>query len=162
MHKTGTCSTDGVKRKGKRSANSFVAVPWAARTAAYLPAIRKLSDKKWAQIIALSAPFIDGAAEVAADETDGDESGDSRGLIQISDDEDDVGLFLQFCYILTKCNVGLNPAIEFSLGLSGPQPNVILCPHRISLTYAVLYLNPNDLLLNYRFIWCDLSILIQF
>ncbi|KAF8205228.1 hypothetical protein K438DRAFT_1964313 [Mycena galopus ATCC 62051] len=89
LHKTGVYSTDGVKRKGRRSANSFVAIPWAARTAAYLPAIKRISHKKWAQIIALSTPFIDGAAQITADETDGDESGDSRGLIQISDDEED-------------------------------------------------------------------------
>ncbi|KAF7366228.1 hypothetical protein MVEN_00500000 [Mycena venus] len=89
MYKTGTCSTDGITRKGRRSANSFVAVPWAARAKAYLPGIKKLSDQKWAKIMALSIPFIDGAAQIAADDTEGDESEDHRGLIQISDDSDD-------------------------------------------------------------------------
>ncbi|KAJ6463660.1 hypothetical protein DFH09DRAFT_1227135, partial [Mycena vulgaris] len=91
MYKTGTCSTDGVKRKGKRSAASFVAVPWAARAKAYLPGIMKLSDQKWAKIIALATPFIDNAAQITADDTEGDESEDSRGLIVISDDSADEG-----------------------------------------------------------------------
>jgi hypothetical protein len=46
MYKTGSCSKDGVKRKGKRSAQSFVAVPWAARAKAYLPGIKKLITNK--------------------------------------------------------------------------------------------------------------------
>ncbi|KAJ6529473.1 hypothetical protein DFH09DRAFT_1412199 [Mycena vulgaris] len=91
MYKTGTCSTDGVKGKGKRSAASFVAVPWAARVKAYLPGIMKLSDQKWAKIIALATPFIDNATQITADDTEGDESEDSRGLIVISDDSADEG-----------------------------------------------------------------------
>ncbi|KAF7358303.1 hypothetical protein MVEN_00879700 [Mycena venus] len=89
MYKTGTCSTDGITHKGGRLANSFIAVPWAARVKAYLPGIKKLSDQKWAKIMALSIPFIDGTAQIAADNTEGDESEDRRGLIQISDDSDD-------------------------------------------------------------------------
>jgi hypothetical protein len=89
MHRTGVCSSDGIPRKGKRSALSFVAVPWAARAKAYLPGIQRLTTNKWAKIIAMSQPFIDSAAQITVDDTDGDESaGDSRGLIQISDDSD--------------------------------------------------------------------------
>ncbi|KAF7348926.1 hypothetical protein MVEN_01413000 [Mycena venus] len=89
MHKTGACSSDSIKRKGKRSAHSFVAVPWAARAKAYLPGIQKLLTNKWSKIIAMSKPFIDSAAQITIDDTDGDESGaDSRGLINISDDSD--------------------------------------------------------------------------
>lgn len=87
MYKTGACSSDGIKRKGKRSAHSFVAVPWAARAKAYLPAVKLLSTQKWAKIIAMSKPFIDSAAQINLDDTE-EESGDSRGLIQISDDSD--------------------------------------------------------------------------
>ncbi|KAJ7090438.1 hypothetical protein C8R44DRAFT_750952 [Mycena epipterygia] len=78
IYKTGTCSAYGITRKGRRSANSFVA----------LPGIKKLFDQKWAKIMALSIPFIDGVVQIAADDTEGDESEDHRGLIQISDDSD--------------------------------------------------------------------------
>ncbi|KAJ6616605.1 hypothetical protein B0H10DRAFT_1378221 [Mycena sp. CBHHK59/15] len=88
MYKNGTCSSDGVKRKGKRSAHSFVAVPWAARAKAYLPGVKKLSTKKWSKIMAMSKPYIDSAAQVTLDDTDADESEDSRGLIHVSDDSD--------------------------------------------------------------------------
>ncbi|KAJ6563794.1 hypothetical protein B0H19DRAFT_1258330 [Mycena capillaripes] len=86
MYKTGTCSTDGVKSRRKRSATSSVAVPWATRAKAYLPGIMKLSDQKWAKIIALAPPFIENAAQITADDTK-----DSHGLIVISDDSADVG-----------------------------------------------------------------------
>ncbi|KAJ6592618.1 hypothetical protein B0H19DRAFT_1088175 [Mycena capillaripes] len=88
MYKNGTCSSDGIKRKGKRSAHSFVAVPWAARAKAYLPGIKKLSTKKWSKIMVMSKPHIDSAAQVTVDDTDADESEDSRGRIQVSDDSD--------------------------------------------------------------------------
>ncbi|KAJ7733149.1 hypothetical protein B0H16DRAFT_1580092 [Mycena metata] len=88
MHKTGVCSADGVERKGKRSAHNFVAVPWGARAKAYLPGIKKLSTQKWSKIIAMARPFIDSAALITADDTEDNESEDSRGLIQVSDDSD--------------------------------------------------------------------------
>jgi hypothetical protein len=87
MHKTGTCSTDGVKRKGRRSAHSFVAVPWGARAKAYLPGIMKLTTQKWSKIMALSKPFMNSAVQMG-DDTEGEDLGDSRGLIQVSDDSD--------------------------------------------------------------------------
>ncbi|KAJ6521750.1 hypothetical protein B0H19DRAFT_1203479 [Mycena capillaripes] len=87
LHKTGTLATEGVKRKGKRSAHSFVAVPWAARAKAYLPAIEKLTSKKWSKIVAWATPFMNTASEMDADDTEAEE-GDSRGLIVISDDSD--------------------------------------------------------------------------
>ncbi|KAJ6599441.1 hypothetical protein B0H10DRAFT_2323070 [Mycena sp. CBHHK59/15] len=62
------------QRKGKRSAHSFVAVPWAARAKAYLPGIKKLSTKKWSKIMAMSKPYIDSAVQVTLDDTDADES----------------------------------------------------------------------------------------
>ncbi|KAJ6574093.1 hypothetical protein B0H19DRAFT_1123666 [Mycena capillaripes] len=89
LYKAGTLASEGVKRKGKRSAHSFVAIPWAARAKAYLPAIEKLTTKKWAKIMAASRPFINSATKMAADDTEAEESGDSRGLIVISDDSDD-------------------------------------------------------------------------
>ncbi|KAJ7469534.1 hypothetical protein FB451DRAFT_1176775 [Mycena latifolia] len=89
MHKTGQCSTDGVKRKGKRSAHSFIAVPWAARAQAYLPGIKALTTKKWSKIMAMSRPFIESAAQIRSDDTEGDDYEDARGQIQVSDDSDD-------------------------------------------------------------------------
>ncbi|KAK6969040.1 hypothetical protein R3P38DRAFT_3148129 [Favolaschia claudopus] len=81
MYKDGVLSTEGIQRKGKRSAHSFLAVPWAARAKAYLPAVEKLSTKKWSKIIAQARPFIDSAALITIDDTE--------GLIHISDDSDD-------------------------------------------------------------------------
>ncbi|KAJ6454854.1 hypothetical protein C8R45DRAFT_1111800 [Mycena sanguinolenta] len=119
MHKTGTCSADGIKRKGKRSAHNFVAVPWAARTKAYLPGIQKLSTKKWTKIIEMSRPFIDSAAQVIVDDTDVDELGtDSRGLIQVSDDSDAEEYFL-----ISPCRNQAD-AVRFE-GLSCCHPNII-------------------------------------
>ncbi|KAJ7434183.1 hypothetical protein B0H11DRAFT_2119253 [Mycena galericulata] len=87
MHKTGKCTTEGVKRKGKRSAQSFVAVPWAARAKGYLPGIKSLSPHKWEKIVGMSHKYIENAAQIGIDDTE-DESEDSRGLINISDDSD--------------------------------------------------------------------------
>ncbi|KAJ7090704.1 hypothetical protein C8R44DRAFT_420008 [Mycena epipterygia] len=90
MYKSGKSSADGVQRRGKRSAHSFVAVPWAARAKAYLPAIKTLTDKKWQKIVAMGTPYIETTAHVGADDMEGDESAeDSRGLIVVSDDSDD-------------------------------------------------------------------------
>ncbi|KAK7008364.1 hypothetical protein R3P38DRAFT_2551440 [Favolaschia claudopus] len=90
MYKSGTCSTDGVPRRGKRSALSFVVVPWGARAKAYLPGIRKLTTQKWSKIMSMSYPFMDSAALITIDDTDGEESSeDSRACIQVSDDSDE-------------------------------------------------------------------------
>ncbi|KAJ7862466.1 hypothetical protein B0H14DRAFT_2575355 [Mycena olivaceomarginata] len=76
MYKTGTCSADGVTRKDKRTAHSFVAVPWGARAKGYLPGIKTLSLHKWREFV--------------GEDTEGDESKDSRGLlIHVSDDSAD-------------------------------------------------------------------------
>ncbi|KAF7333125.1 WD40 repeat-like protein [Mycena venus] len=97
MHKTSACSSDGIKHKGKCSAHSFVAVPWATRAKAYLPGIQKLSTNKWSKIIAMSKPFINSTAQITIDDTDGDESGaDSRGLIQIPNDSEDEVVEIEF------------------------------------------------------------------
>ncbi|KAJ7501858.1 hypothetical protein B0H11DRAFT_2188717 [Mycena galericulata] len=80
MHKTGKCTTEGVKRKGKRSAQSFVAVPWAARAKGYLPGIKSLSPRKFGK-------DRGHEPQIGIDDTE-DESEDSRGLINISDDSD--------------------------------------------------------------------------
>ncbi|KAJ7443374.1 hypothetical protein FB451DRAFT_1296053 [Mycena latifolia] len=89
MYKTGKCSADGLKRKGKRSAQSFVAVPWAARAKAYLPGIKSITAHKWNKIIALSTPYVDTNSPIGGDDSEWDESEDSRGLIQLSDDSDE-------------------------------------------------------------------------
>ncbi|KAJ7712870.1 hypothetical protein DFH07DRAFT_974863 [Mycena maculata] len=88
--KTGESLETGVKRKGKRSVSSFIAVPWAARAKAYLPPIKELTPRKWEKIIVMSSPYILSAAQITVNDTEGEESGgDSRGLINISDDSDD-------------------------------------------------------------------------
>ncbi|KAJ6496142.1 hypothetical protein C8R45DRAFT_1072435 [Mycena sanguinolenta] len=81
MHRTGVCSSDGISRKGRHLAHSFVTVPWATRAKVYLPGIQRLTTNKWSKIIAMSS-----AAQITVDDTDG--VGDCRGLIQISDDSD--------------------------------------------------------------------------
>ncbi|KAJ6616008.1 hypothetical protein B0H10DRAFT_2219894 [Mycena sp. CBHHK59/15] len=89
MYKTSTCSADGVKRKGKRSAHSFVTIPWATRAKAYLPGIKTLTTHKWSKILAMSSLYIESTTQIAADDMEGDESEDSRGLIHISDESDE-------------------------------------------------------------------------
>lgn len=87
MYKSGRSSAEGVKRKGKRSANSFVAVPWAAKAKAYLPGIKTLTAHKWGKIVAMSSPYIDTSAQIEL-ETEDESGEDSRGLIVVSDDSD--------------------------------------------------------------------------
>jgi hypothetical protein len=47
----------------------------------------KLTTQKWSKIMALSKPFINSAVQMG-DDTEGEDLGDSRGLIQVSDDYD--------------------------------------------------------------------------
>ncbi|KAJ7090474.1 hypothetical protein C8R44DRAFT_750988 [Mycena epipterygia] len=77
-----------VHRLSERSTYTRLALVLLTESHARLPGIKKLFDQKWAKIMALSIPFIDGAVQIAADNTEGDESEDHRGLIQISDDSD--------------------------------------------------------------------------
>ncbi|KAJ7603071.1 hypothetical protein FB45DRAFT_1072146 [Roridomyces roridus] len=89
LHKSGHIKP--VERRGsKRTAQSFLANPWAARARAYLPQIKALSDQKWLKIAAGAHPYIDAAALVTADTEDEEEAeGDYRSMIVVSDDEDD-------------------------------------------------------------------------
>ncbi|KAJ7891996.1 hypothetical protein B0H13DRAFT_1886941 [Mycena leptocephala] len=56
--KDGIPSTEGVPRRGKKNALNFVPVPWADRTASYLPPIKSLTLQKWQEIFSLSGEFV--------------------------------------------------------------------------------------------------------
>ncbi|KAJ6524385.1 hypothetical protein DFH09DRAFT_1372145 [Mycena vulgaris] len=94
----GSSSNEGVKRRGKKTASSFVASPWAERAANYLPPIKTLTLKKWSEIFELGTEYV--SAKIAGDDlfsehsTDGDDSEapryiDPRARVQVSDDESD-------------------------------------------------------------------------
>ncbi|KAJ7233659.1 hypothetical protein C8J57DRAFT_1249762 [Mycena rebaudengoi] len=81
----------------KRSARSFVAVPWANRAAAYLPNIKMLALAKWINIYGLAAEVASGTTEdtdilAAGDDDDASEGqADPRSLMVLSDDDEPDG-----------------------------------------------------------------------
>lgn len=89
---TGEESTNGVSRgPGKKDANSFVASPWAARTAAYLKPIQDLTASKWQKIYKTGLPYLQNPDELTMDGGAGDESmvgQDPRSAIVVSDDSE--------------------------------------------------------------------------
>ncbi|KAJ6579315.1 hypothetical protein B0H10DRAFT_2443473 [Mycena sp. CBHHK59/15] len=91
--KDGSLSTEGIQRKGRKKANSFVPVPWAERAARYLPPIETLTPQKWHDIIALAAQFMNSkdSAPLFDDNSTDAESADGytdpRSNVVISDDE---------------------------------------------------------------------------
>ncbi|KAJ6465664.1 hypothetical protein C8R47DRAFT_1221011 [Mycena vitilis] len=93
--KDGALSTEGLRRKGKKSIHSFGAVPWADRAANYLPPIRDLSTQKWVEIFSLAREFIQssggGPDDLLDQSTDGESSDpghkDPRSQVVVSDDE---------------------------------------------------------------------------
>ncbi|KAJ7670960.1 hypothetical protein B0H17DRAFT_1085643, partial [Mycena rosella] len=94
----GHLRTEGLPRKGKDTALSFVAVPWADRAASYLTPIKTLTLQKWSEIFSLGNVFKTDKGSVEDDifnnSTDGDESSeasayvDPRSRVVVSDDED--------------------------------------------------------------------------
>jgi hypothetical protein len=97
LWRSGSLNTEGVARRGRKSAQSFVASPWADRAASYLPPIKTLSEAKWAEIYTLGAAhqhLSDAKADdIFADTSSaGDDSAeepyiDPRSRIIVSDDE---------------------------------------------------------------------------
>jgi hypothetical protein len=103
--KEGFPSPEALPRKGKKSALSFVPVPWAERAASYLPPIKTLTLQKWKEIFRLGRDFVTSKGEAEdlfdpADSTDGDNSTDGDGYVdprarivvsndEPEDDEDD-------------------------------------------------------------------------
>ncbi|KAJ7673383.1 hypothetical protein B0H17DRAFT_1083249, partial [Mycena rosella] len=55
--RNGYLRTEGLPRKGKATALSFIAVPWADRAASYLPPIKTLTLQKWQEIFSLGHAF---------------------------------------------------------------------------------------------------------
>ncbi|KAJ6587728.1 hypothetical protein B0H10DRAFT_2093683, partial [Mycena sp. CBHHK59/15] len=102
--KNGSPSPEGVPRPGKKkSALSFVAVPWAERAASYLKPIKTLSLQKWSEIFALTVAHLDKSDPMDdIFSTDGDSSEgyiDPRSCVVVSDDEpeedgDEAGSFV--------------------------------------------------------------------
>ncbi|KAJ6607965.1 hypothetical protein B0H10DRAFT_2227285 [Mycena sp. CBHHK59/15] len=97
--KDGIPSTEGVPRRGKKNALSFVPVPWADRAASYLPPIKSLTLQKWQEIFSLSGEFVYSKGNSVdlfeASSTDGGDSSDGyvdpRSQIVVSDDEPEGG-----------------------------------------------------------------------
>ncbi|KAJ6535886.1 hypothetical protein B0H10DRAFT_2449149 [Mycena sp. CBHHK59/15] len=95
----GIPSTEGVPRRGKKNALSFVPVPWADRAASYLPPIKSLTLQKWQEIFSLSGEFVyfkgNSVDLFEASSTDGGDSSDGyvdpRSQIVVSDDEPEGG-----------------------------------------------------------------------
>ncbi|KAJ6474797.1 hypothetical protein C8R45DRAFT_1102947 [Mycena sanguinolenta] len=95
--KGGSLSTEGLPRKGKSQASSFVTHLWAERAASYLPAIQRLTLQKWQEIYDLGREFtnlttsaLDDPFETSTDGGDStDDYVDPRSCIVVSDDEDD-------------------------------------------------------------------------
>ncbi|KAJ7114417.1 hypothetical protein C8R44DRAFT_740556 [Mycena epipterygia] len=90
--RTGKPATEGLERRGKRTAHSFVAEPWAAKAAAYLPQIKKLNDSQWGEIWTNSTATFAGDSALLGDggaDTSSEGYVDPRSMIVISDAEDD-------------------------------------------------------------------------
>ncbi|KAJ6590831.1 hypothetical protein B0H10DRAFT_2044967 [Mycena sp. CBHHK59/15] len=90
MWTSGTLVQQRVERRGRKSAHSFVAVPWAERATKYLTIIKKLTDSKWEEIVSTAAEFSDVGGEIlwgGGDETS--EGPDPRLEIQLSSDEEE-------------------------------------------------------------------------
>ncbi|KAJ6628176.1 hypothetical protein B0H10DRAFT_2209843 [Mycena sp. CBHHK59/15] len=96
--KDGFPSPEALPRKGKKSALSFVPVPWAECVASYLPPIKTLTLQKWTEIFRLGWDFVTSKGEAEdlfdpVDSTDGDNSTDGDGYVDpracivVSDDE---------------------------------------------------------------------------
>ncbi|KAJ7669938.1 hypothetical protein DFH06DRAFT_1468676 [Mycena polygramma] len=91
--KNGSLSTDGVPRRGRKTAQSFVAVPWAERAASYLLSIDTLTPAKWQEIMSLASEFVNSKDGSPADPFDASTDGDStdgydpRANVVVSDDE---------------------------------------------------------------------------
>ncbi|KAJ7232538.1 hypothetical protein C8J57DRAFT_1729828 [Mycena rebaudengoi] len=92
LHREGKLAGDGVERRGKRSAQSFVASPWATRAAGYLPQIKKLSQTKWEAIWYWATAHYQKENTGESTTGEGDESSegpyeDPRTLIIVSDSD---------------------------------------------------------------------------
>jgi hypothetical protein len=92
LHREGKLAGDGVERRGKRSAQSFVASPWATRAAGYLPQIKKLSQTKWEAIWYWATAHYQKENMGESTTGEGDESSegpyeDPRTLITVSDSD---------------------------------------------------------------------------
>ncbi|KAJ6467181.1 hypothetical protein C8R47DRAFT_1223750 [Mycena vitilis] len=92
--KDGSLTTEGIPRRGRKTALSFVAVPWADRAASYLLSIDTLTLSKWQEILYLGSEFMNSKNGSPADpfdaSTDGEstDGNDPRANVAVSDDED--------------------------------------------------------------------------
>lgn len=93
MYKTGTRVKERVVRKGKKSAHSFVAVPWAERARAYLQIIKNLSKSKWDEVLSGAAGFNDAGGQITWNDPveESSEGPDPRLEIQLSSDDEEDG-----------------------------------------------------------------------
>ncbi|KAJ7127252.1 hypothetical protein C8R43DRAFT_1028169 [Mycena crocata] len=95
LWKDGNLSIEGLPRKAKKKAQSFIASPWADRAMSYLPPIQTLTTQKWREIFGLSMQFKDSKEEDLFEprSTDDDSSDvpyiDPRSRVVVSDDEPD-------------------------------------------------------------------------
>lgn len=91
LYESGSPATEGIDRKGRKSAFSFVENPWANRTASYLMQIKKLSPAKCTEIFSLASEYMDGEKILEVVDGFGGESSDGfddpRANIRLSDDE---------------------------------------------------------------------------
>ncbi|KAJ7767533.1 hypothetical protein DFH07DRAFT_769627 [Mycena maculata] len=91
---SGELSTQGLPRRGKKTAHSFSTVPWAERAASYLKGIRVLGIQKWQEIYTLAREYADFKEDDGGDPFDNTTDGEStdgyvdpRARIVVSDDE---------------------------------------------------------------------------
>ncbi|KAJ7153365.1 hypothetical protein C8R46DRAFT_1357232 [Mycena filopes] len=84
MWRTGTKIKQRVERRGKKSAHSFVAVPWADRAGKYLTVISRFGDATW-EDVEVSADLSNAQWGVADESSDGP---DPRLDIQLSSEEE--------------------------------------------------------------------------
>jgi len=93
--KDGVLSNEPLPRKGRKSALSFVPVPWAARAASYLPPILTLTVRQWREIFVNASQFVNLTDNAVTDllgnhTSDGDSTdgyADPRSQIVVSDDD---------------------------------------------------------------------------
>ncbi|KAJ7182269.1 hypothetical protein C8R43DRAFT_1115914 [Mycena crocata] len=91
----GIPAVEGIERRGKKSALSFIISPWAGKAAAYLPRIQLLGENQWHQIWTESSASVAGDTSLLGALGDGgatDTSSDApyidpRSTVPISDDE---------------------------------------------------------------------------
>ncbi|KAJ7739438.1 hypothetical protein DFH07DRAFT_965723 [Mycena maculata] len=74
---SGELSTQGLPRRGKKTAHSFSTVPWAERAASYLKGIRVLGMQKWQEIYTLAREYADFKEDDGGDPFDNTTDGES-------------------------------------------------------------------------------------